>query len=132
MKKTDGRSVAGREDRRFRQSVKAGSCRTQTAVWHIGSTPISGIIVPTPPSDAVLLRQQFVETLHAGALNAAQLLDRTTFGSGLTEPHRVHLAHNLESHFIVEREAGLIEQAIRAGTTRLTGCIESDAGFADP
>src|ERR1700730_6887612 len=127
MEEAYRRCVASCKDRGLRQSIKAGSRGTQTAVRHVCGTPIGGIIIAASPCDAVFPRLQFVKTFDPRTFDAAQLLDRAAFGSRLSKTHRIHLAHDFEPRVIIECETRLMQQAIGTSTAWLTSRIDPHA-----
>ena len=50
---------------------------------------------------------------HARALDATQLLDTAPSRGRLLKTQLVHLAHHFQPQFVIQRQLGLVEQAIR-------------------
>lgn len=88
--------------------------------------------MPPPPLDPVLFSQHFVEPPYAGTLNTPQLIHRTSLWRRLTEAHVVHPANNLQTSVRIKCEPSLMQQAVRAGTARLTSGIEPHPRLANP
>ena len=78
------------------------------------------------------LGQQLVHLADARAFDAAQLLDRAAAGRVFVKAAAIHFADDIEAGVLVERELGLIEQAVGARAAGLAGGIDANAAFADP
>ena len=132
MQESDRGSVARRQNGRLGQPVQAGGSLTQTSVGDIRRRPVAGVILPSFPFHAMLLRENLIEPSHACPLDPPQLLYGAAFGRGFPETHLVHLPHYLEPGFRRQGEAGLIQQAVGARTARLPRRVETDARLPDP
>jgi len=127
-----GRRIARSQHGRFGHAVQAGRGGRQAAVGQVGSVPGFGVVAAARPLHAELLRQQLVAAPHARAFDATQLLDAAPFGWLFTEAHGVHLAHHLQAQAVVQRQPGLVQQAVAARAAGLAGGIQPHAGFTHP
>jgi len=84
------------------------------------------------PTDTMPLGQKLVRLLHADALNTAQLIHGPPLRRVFPEPERIHLAYHPQPRVIIEREACLQQQTIRARAAGLPSSVEAHPGFTHP
>jgi len=132
MQETNRRRIARSQDRSLAEAIEASRGRRQGTIGDVGIVPILAVVVALVPIDATALGQELIHFAHACAFDPAQLLDRAAGRRLLVEAASVHLAHDLETSLLVEREASLKQQPVGPSAARLAASIEADTALADP
>ncbi len=105
-------------------AVEAGVGGGQGEVDGVLGVPLVGAVVAAEASDAVLLREDLVEGLHALAFHAAELVQGDGFGQVcVLEAHLVHADGDLEAAFWVGPCGDLLFEPVGGeGVRQDAGC----------